>query len=175
MRRSASSPSDDVVVLIGAETGHLGQSLYQEHATGRLEGAPPPVSLEAESKAGGFVRGLIESGAVKTVHDISDGGLLVALAEMALAGGRGFLYIPPEHPPIHAAAFGEDQARYLIGAGATQADAIVREAEALGLAASVTALIQGDAIAVPGEPPLPLVRLRKAHESWLPRFMSGEL
>ena len=73
------------------------------------------------------MRGLIESGAVKTVHDVSDGGFLVALAEMALAGGRGFLYIPPAHPPVHAAAFGEDQARYLIGAGATQAEGIVRQ------------------------------------------------
>jgi phosphoribosylformylglycinamidine synthase len=171
----ALKPSDEVVILIGAEAGHLGQSLYQEYATGRLEGAPPPVSLEAESKAGGFVRGLIESGAVKTVHDVSDGGLLVALAEMALAGGRGFLYIPPAHPPVHAAAFGEDQARYLIGAGATQAEGIVRQAEALGLPASVTALINGDAIAVPGEPPLPLARLREAHEGWLPGYMSGEL
>ena len=92
------------------------------------------MSLEAERKAGDFVRGLIESGAVKTVHDVSDGGLLVALAEMALAGGRGFQYVPHPQLPAHAAAFGEDQGLYLIAASAEAAEAIVKQAEAAGLA-----------------------------------------
>ncbi len=168
-------PGDEVVVLIGAETGHLGQSRYQEHAVGKVEGAPPPVSLDAERKAGDLVRGLIESGAVKTVHDVSDGGLLVALAEMALAGGRGFQYVP--HPTLaaHAAAFGEDQGLYLIGASARTAGDIVKQAEAAGLPARIAARVEGDAIAVPGEEPLPLTRLRQVHEGWLPGFMSGEL
>ncbi len=76
----------DALILIGAEGGHLGQSLYQELAQGKNDGAPPPVDLDAELRAGNFVRGLIRDGAVSAVHDISDGGLLVAIAEMALAG-----------------------------------------------------------------------------------------
>ena len=66
--------------------GHLGQSLYLRELHGRT-GAPPPVDLDAERRNGDFVRGLIRAGAVSAVHDVSDGGLLVALAEMALAGG----------------------------------------------------------------------------------------
>ncbi len=143
-------PGDEVVVLIGAEAGHLGQSLYQEYATGKCEGAPPPVSLEAERKAGDFVRGLIESGAVKTVHDVSDGGLLVALAEMALAGGRGFQYVPHPQLAAHASAFGEDQGLYLIAASADAADAIVKQAEAAGLPARIAARVEGDAIVAAG-------------------------
>ncbi len=85
----AFKPGDEAVILIGAEAGSLGQSLYQEHATGRFEGAPPPVDLAAERNAGDFVRGLVEAGTTATVHDVSDGGLLVALAEMALAGLAG--------------------------------------------------------------------------------------
>ena len=65
----------DVLILIGAEGHHLGQSLYQELAAGRYDGAPPPVDLEAERRVGDFVRGLIRSGRVSAVHDISDGGL----------------------------------------------------------------------------------------------------
>ena len=168
-------PGDEVVVLIGAETGYLGQSRYQELATGKVEGAPPPVSLEAERKAGDFVRGLIESGAVKTVHDVSDGGLLVALAEMALAGGRGFQYLPNPALAAHASAFGEDQGLYLIAAGVEAAEAILKQAEAAGLPARMAARVEGDAISLPGEEPLPLAKLRAAHESWLPGFMAGEL
>jgi phosphoribosylformylglycinamidine synthase len=167
-------PQDEAVVLIGAEAGHLGQSLYQEHVTGQFQGAPPPVDLAAERRAGDFVRALIESGDVKTVHDISDGGLLVALAEMALAGGRGLHYI--QHPGLlaHASAFGEDQGRYLIAANANRADNIVKEAGSLGLPARIVAHIGGEAIEVPGEEPLPLPRLRKAHEGWFPSFMASE-
>ncbi|MGO9475989.1 MAG: phosphoribosylformylglycinamidine synthase subunit PurL [Rhodomicrobium sp.] len=168
-------PGDEVVVLIGAEAGHLGQSLYQEHATGKLEGAPPPVNLEAERKAGDFVRGLIESGVARTVHDVSDGGLLVALAEMALAGGCGFQYIPHPQLAAHASAFGEDQERYLVAASAKASEAILKQAEALGLPARIAAQIEGDAIMVPGEAPLPLSHLRQAHEGWLPGFMASEL
>ncbi|MGA9764659.1 MAG: phosphoribosylformylglycinamidine synthase subunit PurL [Rhodomicrobium sp.] len=166
---------DEVVILIGAETGHLGQSLYQEHAAGQLEGAPPPVNLEAERKAGDFVRALIETGVTKTVHDVSDGGVLVALAEMALGGGSGFTYLQNAGLPAHASAFGEDQGRYLVAGSAKAAEAIVRQAAEAGLPARIAARIEGQAISVPGEEPLLLSRLRLAHESWLPAFMAGEL
>src|SRR5208337_3682133 len=171
----ALKPEDEVVILVGAENGHLGQSLYQDYAAGAFEGATPPVGLEAEQKAGGFVRGLIESGVTRTVHDVSDGGLLVALAEMALAGSRGLLYAPHPYLAAHASAFGEDQGRYLIAASAKASEAILKQAGALGLPARIAAQIEGDAIAVPGEAPLPLSRLRQAHEGWLPGFMASEL
>ncbi len=171
----AFKPDDEMVILAGAETGYLGQSLYQEHAIGRFEGAPPPVNLDAERKAGEFVRALIAAGKTNTVHDVSDGGLLVALTEMALAGGRGFRYMPHAALPAHAAAFGEDQGRYLIAVSVRDARAIAAEAGALGLPVRGVAYIDGDSISVPGEEPLPLARLRQAHEGWLPGFMSSEL
>ena len=76
----------DLLVVVGREAGHLGQSLYQQIITGKLEGAPPQVDLADEIKAGNLVRSLIREGKVASVHDVSDGGLLVAIAEMALAG-----------------------------------------------------------------------------------------
>ncbi len=166
---------DEVAILIGSESGHLGQSLYQEHAAGQFEGAPPPVNLEAERKTGDFVRGLIEAGVTKTVHDVSDGGVLVALAEMALSGGRGFTYLQNPGLPVHASAFGEDQGCYLVAGSVEAAEAIVTQAETAGLPARIAARIEGQAISVPGEEPLPLARLRQAHEGWLPAFMAGEL
>ena len=79
----------DMLVLVGATEGWLGQSVYLSVVSGREDGAPPPVDLAVERRNGDFVRSLIVSGLVDTVHDLSDGGLAVALAEMAIAGGIG--------------------------------------------------------------------------------------
>ena len=105
----------NLLVVIGREDGHLGQSLYQLILVGKVEGAPPPVDLADEIKAGNLVRTLIREGKVGGVHDVSDGGLLVAVAEMALAGEIGVQLFPYEGKlPVHAAWFGEDQGRYVV-------------------------------------------------------------
>ena len=75
--------------MIGETAGWLGQSLYLRDICGREEGAPPPVDLAAEKRNGDFVRGLIAAKLATAVHDVSDGGLAVALAEMAIASGIG--------------------------------------------------------------------------------------
>ena len=80
MATAALKRPGDALILIGATKGHLGQSLYLREIEGREEGAAPPVDLAAEKRNGDFVRGLIETGRVDTVHDCSDGGLLAALA-----------------------------------------------------------------------------------------------
>ena len=163
----------DVLMLLGAEAGHLGQSLYMQLMQGRSEGAPPPVDLEAERHTGDLVRGLIRSGCLSAVHDISDGGLLVAIAEMALAGGRGVELDPVPGPiPAHALWFGEDQARYVVAASPDQADAIHKAAAVAKVPLRLLGKVGGDAIALDGEPPLALAALWAVHEDWLPRFMA---
>ena len=164
-------PKDDIVVLLGREGGHLGQSLYQEYATGAFAGAPPPVDLEAERKTGDFVRRLVETGVTATVHDLSDGGLFVALTEMALAGRRGFRYEHAPNLPAHAAAFGEDQGRYLVGVSRANAEKIIAEAQAAGIPARIAAHIEGDEIVISGDDKLRLSIVRTAHEGWFPNFM----
>ena len=105
----------ETILLIGETQGWLGQSLYLRDVCGREEGAPPPVDLIEERENGDIVRALIGEGLVTAAHDISDGGLLVALAEMAMASGIGAnLDAAPEDTPAHAFWFGEDQARYLV-------------------------------------------------------------
>jgi phosphoribosylformylglycinamidine synthase len=103
----------DVIWLIGGPGMHLGQSLWLRELHGREEGPPPSVNLDRERRNGEWVRQLIGDGMVNAVHDISDGGLLVALAEMALAGGKGCIL---EIALDAASAFGEDQSRYLVTA-----------------------------------------------------------
>jgi len=163
----------DLVILIGATAGWLGASAYLEVLACREEGAPPPVDLAAEKRNGDFVRGLIEARRITAAHDCSDGGLAVALAEMAMAGGVGCRVEAVDAAlPSHAFWFGEDQARYVITASAGEAEGILADAAAAGAPAFVLGVATGDALTLPGHDAISIAELRTAHEGWLPRFMS---
>jgi phosphoribosylformylglycinamidine synthase len=167
----------DRLLLVGETRGELGASLYLRELFGREDGAPPPVDLALEKKNGDFVRGLIRSGAVKVAHDLSDGGLLCAAAEMALASGVGVRLEPDSGLVIHAELFGEDQARYLIGAPDAIARQIVHDAAKAGVVVADIGVAGGQAIVVAGvmsvELSVGLDDLRQAHEGWMPAYMSG--
>jgi phosphoribosylformylglycinamidine synthase len=161
------------LVLIGDTKGQLGRSLYLRDLLGRDEGAPPPVDLVAERRNGDFVRGLIESGTIVTCHDIADGGLLVAVAEMALAANIGAEIAPPQSLPcpFHAWLFGEDQGRYLIATG--HPDDVLARAKEAGVPAVVIGRTGGSALTLAGSGTISLAELRNAHEGWLPSYMAA--
>jgi phosphoribosylformylglycinamidine synthase subunit PurL len=164
----------DVLILLGVATGHLGQSLYQELLQGATRGAPPPVDLDAERRVGDFVRRLIREARLSAVHDVSDGGLLVAIAEMVLAGGVGVgLNAPPDDLPAHAFWFGEEQGRYVVAAEPVLAALVLGEAAKTRLPARTLGVVGGDTLKLPGEAPLPLAALVLAHERWLPALMAA--
>src|SRR6185369_12566491 len=161
--------ADEMIVLLGGTKGWLGQSLYLREICAREEGAPPPVDLMAERRAGDFVRALIEQAFVTAVHDLSDGGLLVAVAEMALAGNIGAkLYGPPAFLTEHGFWFGEDQARYVVTIKPEQADTLAARAKAAGVPIRRIGLTHGSALTLPGEKEIVLNALRERHEGWLP-------
>jgi phosphoribosylformylglycinamidine synthase len=163
----------DVVLLIGAPGAHLGQSIYIREIEGREEGAAPPVNLAAEKKHGDFVRGLIEAGRVTAVHDISDGGLAVALAEMAMAGGIGAELNTPEGAHAIPYLFGEDQARYVITATQQQVAGIMSEAMMAGIQVATLGTVTGTALAFRGTDAIPVADLKRAHEGWFPNYMAS--
>lgn len=168
--------SEQVVFLLGEPSadGWLGQSLYGRVVLDRQAGAPPPVDLLAERRNGEFVRGLIDEGRITACHDVSDGGLLVALAEMALAGGVG---IQVEMPPFDAVTqqvgwlFGEDQARYIVVASASQAEGIGVAAAERGVALQRIGVTGGSALTVGDRYAISIAELSKIHEAWLPSLM----
>jgi phosphoribosylformylglycinamidine synthase II len=161
----------DAVVLIGETRGHLGASLYLREIEGREEGPPPPVDLAAERRNGDFVRTMIRSGHIAACHDLSDGGLLVALAEMAMAGMRGVtLDSPPTELPIQAYLFGEDQARYLIET--PDPETIVEAALAAGVPARVVGVVRGGSLTLLGAGAISVDALRATNEAWLPGYMA---
>jgi phosphoribosylformylglycinamidine synthase len=163
----------DRLVLVGETRGELGSSLYLRELFAREDGAPPPVDLALERKTGDFVRGLIRSGLATVVHDLSDGGLICAAAEMALASDMGMTLTCDSGLPIHAELFGEDQARYLL---ALAPAAVARIAHDAGLAGVVVADIGeagGERVIVPGVLGVDLDDLRAVHEGWMPQYMAG--
>jgi phosphoribosylformylglycinamidine synthase subunit PurL len=166
--------ADEIILLIGDTQGWLGQSLYLRDVCGREDGAPPPVDLAAERRNGDLVRTLIGEGIATAVHDISDGGLIVALAEMAMASGIGArLYAAPIAIEPHAFWFGEDQARYVVTLRAADAEPTVARAKAAGVPVRRIGSTAGNALTLPGEPPILLKQLRDRFEGWLPAYMAG--
>ena len=166
---------DDVVILIGETRGHLGQSIYLREIEGCEEGTAPPVDLAAEKKHGDFVRGLIQAGRVDTCHDLSDGGLMVALAEMALPRGIGASVGQASIADAIAFWFGEDQARYIIAAPFEEAEKIVAEARAAYIPVAELGRTGGSEIVVDDKDRIAVGKLRAAHEGWFPEFMKAEL
>jgi phosphoribosylformylglycinamidine synthase subunit PurL len=164
--------ADQAILLIGETQGWLGQSLYLREIHEREEGAPPPVDLAAERKNGDLVRALIREGGATAVHDVSDGGLLVALAEMAIASGIG---AELDRAPLaaHAFWFGEDQGRYVLTVKSDVSEAIMARARAAAIPVRRLGLTGGDALTLPGERPILVAKLRERFEGWLPAYMAG--
>jgi phosphoribosylformylglycinamidine synthase len=158
------------LVLIGRTQGWLGQSLWLREMLGREDGAPPPVDLEAEKRNGDFVRNLILSGQVRACHDVSDGGLLVAVAEMAMAGNTGArLLTHPRETPGHAFWFGEDQGRYVLAV--PDGAAVLRAAEAAAIPAMRLGTSGGGDLTLPDGGTISVAELRAAHERFFPAWM----
>jgi phosphoribosylformylglycinamidine synthase len=170
----AFKPEGDAVLLIGGAPTWLGRSVWLATICGRDEGAPPPVDLAAERRNGEFILATIGTGEASAVHDLSDGGLAVALAEMAIAGRIGATIDQGAVVgPAHAFFFGEDQGRYLVSASAAGAQAILAAAAKAGVPAARIGTTGGDALRLGGEAPVGLAALSQAHESWLPHYMDG--
>jgi phosphoribosylformylglycinamidine synthase II len=160
----------DELVLIGTTAGHLGASLWLREVAGREEGPPPAVDLVAERANGDFVRGAILDGRVTACHDVSDGGVLVALAEMAMGACHGIvLAAAPESVAAHAFWFGEDQARYVAATG--DAAGLVAAARAAGLPAMRIGRVDGGDLTLPDGTPISLRRLTEAHSRFFPAWM----
>ena len=165
------------ILILGHTVGHLGQSIWLRELHGLEEGPPPPVDLNAERRAGELIQSLIGEGLVTAVHDCSDGGAAVALAEMALAGNIGVIVpVVAQIPNPAAILFGEDQGRYIV---TTRNAATVRERAtaanifSIPLGSTGGDVIGFDMIGRGGVQSIPLADVRAAHEAFFPALMDG--
>jgi phosphoribosylformylglycinamidine synthase II len=178
MARASFAAAGEVILLVGAPTAwgtHLGQSIYLRDLHDRRDGPPPPVDLAHERQTGDWVRRLIRSGAATAVHDLSDGGLGVGLAEMAMASGIGATVNQLDGIDPIPTFFGEDQGRYLVTLRPADLDTTQAAAKALGIFAPWIGNTGGDAVVLGEARALPVAELKAAHEGWFPKYMAGEL
>ena len=166
--------ADRDLVVIGQhpdqDDGWLGCSVYADVLTSNPDAAPPPVDLEAEHRHGAFIQDAIAKGQISACHDISDGGLLPALAEMIMAGQYGLTLTSAAHAS-HGWAFGEDQGRYIVETH--DADGLISAAKAAGIdgqkigrSISARELKSDDGMLIS------LEELQTAYENGLPAIMA---
>ncbi|PLX37207.1 MAG: phosphoribosylformylglycinamidine synthase subunit PurL [Hyphomicrobiales bacterium] len=163
----------DEILLIGGHGEHLGRTIFLRDILGREEGPPPPVDLEIEKRNGDFVRSMIRAGHVTACHDISDGGLALALAEMAMASGLGCEVRVPN--PAHVALFAEDQARYVVTCKGSDVERIGKLAGEAEVSCISLGAVGGSNLTVAGALSISVAELRDAHESWFPAYMGDTL
>ncbi|OHV66719.1 phosphoribosylformylglycinamidine synthase II [Mesorhizobium sp. LCM 4577] len=178
MARIGFAAEGQMIVLVGAPPtwgSHLGQSVYMRDIHGRADGPPPPVDLDHEKRVGDHVRALIASGIVTAAHDVSDGGLAVALAEMAMASGIGATIPGLTGTDPIPVWFGEDQGRYLltlsIDPQSGEWDRIREQQGKLGIFAPWIGTTGGRDLKLGEARSIPVSELTAAHEGWFPRFM----
>ncbi len=173
-----------LILLLGRDTGHLGQSLYARDILNDPGGAAPAVDLKAERAVAELVLRIVADGTVTAVHDVSDGGVLCAVAEMALAGGIGChiaLNYPSEAETWEEMMFGEGQGRFVCTAkSSADADAIQRLCADAGIACAALGQTGGSAIQIGDNPgysghvaTVSLADLREASDSFFRDWMEN--
>lgn len=174
MARIGDGKDGDAIILLGGDGTHLGQSVYLRDCLGQMDGPPPPVDLQLEKRNGDFVRSAIRNAQFTACHDISDGGLALCLAEMALAAQLGMdIEVDSSNGPAHAQLFGEDQGRYVATVPAGIANYICMNAEGAGVPFRRIGTMGGDRLTIASLLSISVKELRDAHESWFPDYMSG--
>ena len=162
-----------ILAVIGTTRGEVGASLMLREVYKQENGAPPPVDLETELQNGTFIRELIAQKRLLAVHDLSDGGLLCAASEMAMASQCGMRLKNPTSLPDHIAAFAEDQGRYLIAFDKINIDFITNSAAKSNIDWAIIGEAGGDRIEW-GPDSFLIEALKTRHEAWMPAFMASK-
>ena len=168
--------ADQDIFILGQDNstddGWLGESLYAAHHGVTAIYAPPPVDLDAEKRTGDLLRQLIADKLVTAAHDISDGGLGVAVAEMSLHTSFGVHITLPASGNMHGWAFGEDQARYVVTTPDAESLIAAAKSAAIPIARIGTVTAQAE-LQFGDHDTISVKTLRSLSEGCLPALMAG--
>ncbi|MDA8851981.1 phosphoribosylformylglycinamidine synthase subunit PurL [Hyphomicrobiales bacterium] len=164
---------NDTVLLVGKTDGYLGQSIYAKEILNIISGLPPKVNLKNEKKIGDAIRDLININKLDTVHDISDGGFLVALTEMSISGGIGVKIHLDEKDVSPKFLFGEDQGRYIISVPDELISDILRILESKNIFFQKIGKTYGTKIIINDSEEIEIKSLKKIHEDWFNEYLKG--
>ena len=168
--------ADQDIFILGQDNstddGWLGESIYAAHHGVTAIYAPPPVDLDAEKRTGDLLRQLIADKLVTAAHDISDGGLGVAVAEMSLHTSYGAHITLPASGNGHGWAFGEDQARYVVTTPDAESLIAAAKSAAIPIARIGTVTAQAE-LQFGDHDTISVKTLRSLSEGCLPALMAG--
>ncbi|WP_341760661.1 phosphoribosylformylglycinamidine synthase subunit PurL [Candidatus Endowatersipora endosymbiont of Watersipora subatra] len=162
----------DLLFLVGTEGTHLARSIYQREILGEETGPSPEVNLLMEWAHGEFVKGAIRSGYVSACHDISDGGIAIALAEMCIASNYGAhceINFSDRHP--HAALFGEDQSRYIVAVDKKWEDLFSSYLEDSDISSSYIGMVGDQRLIINDLINITVEEIKEVYEFWFPNYM----
>ena len=157
--------SGDLIAIVGVTDAALGASEYARTVLGKLGGSPPPISLESEVTNSSVVRAAIERGILASVHDCSEGGLGIALAESCISGGIGAKVRPEGELPLYVWLFSESASRYIVSLPEGSEDALMQIATDLGASVSVIGRVGGSELTVGDDVEIHLESLERSYES----------
>ena len=169
------APGEHLVVLGPATAVEFGGSEWAFTVHGLDGGRPPAVDLDAARALHDLVRDLVAGAEVAGVHDCADGGLAVALAEMAFGGGTGFTVTPEPGVPVAAWCFAESTSRVLVSVAADRLDALVARADAAGVRAARLGVAGGDRLVIEGACSVTLADALAAWRDALPGLVAADV
>ena len=162
---------DDNILLLGQTSGYLGQSIYAKEILNNTSGLPPKIDLKSEKKIGDTVRDLININKIDTVHDVSDGGFLVALAEMSISGNIGVRINLDKENLNDKFLFGEDQGRYIISISDKQMSEITKIFNDREIFFQKVGKTCGKKLIINDNEEVEIEVLKNLHENWFNKYL----
>jgi len=164
------------VLVIGKTLGHLHQSEFFREVMNFKEGPPPEVNLFNEKNNGLIIKDLISKKFLNSVHDVSSGGILVALSEMCISGNIGIkIKIPIDTISPHEYLFGEDQSRYLIEISEENKDEVSKILEKNSIYYEIIGKTQKDSLELDKNFNIELSDLREMNSFWFKNYFNENL
>jgi phosphoribosylformylglycinamidine synthase II len=161
----------NIILQIGKTFGHLYQSVFFKEIYSITEGPPPDVNLSNEKNNGKMILKLINSKLVSAAHDISSGGLILALAEMSLCSGYGMkVEKPSKLSNLMEYYFGEDQGRYLIEIDPKNLEKVIKMLDENNIFNETIATVQKDNFEITSELKMDINDLYKMNNKWYNNF-----
>jgi len=161
----------NIILQIGKNFGHLHQSIFLEEIYSLIEGPPPEINLSNEKNNGLTILKLINNKLVSSVHDVSSGGLILALAEMTFNSGYGVNINKPDNlSNLMEYYFSEDQGRYLIEVEKNNLNKINKILSENNVFSKIVGSVQKDYFEITGELKIAVNDLYKANNTWYKNF-----
>ncbi len=162
----------NIVYVIGKTEGHLDQSIFAKEILSEKKGPPPSINLFNEKNIGETILNLIDNKLVQSCHDVSLGGILIAVAKMCIKGQKGIkMHSFKELVNKFEYFFGEDQGRYVIEIESSNVNKVNDLLKKNSVHFDDLGIIEENNLSFNGELNLPIEDLTKTHKYWLKGYM----